>query len=152
MDEEKQAALPDDSKYGWLKGSGQLINPDKRRFFNTTNRKNATMFDIGTNVCLALTQFILILIAYLDAKEYSYWAVYKNHFAVLIACASYRLAVKSFSPFIREDAILWNRFVGRLIFPNVAMIAIWVIFITPTYGNFAITGRQYTMITLAMLL
>jgi hypothetical protein len=80
-------------------------------------------------------------------------------------------------PLIREDVIWWNRFVSRMIFPNVATIVIWVILLQPpplykmlmqvalsgnllgaanpvptTGTTFLIPNKDFIMLTVSMLI
>ena len=47
---------------------GRWVDADRRGALGNTRRQNATFLDIATSFCLAITQFVLVLVAYLDAK------------------------------------------------------------------------------------
>lgn len=54
-----------------------------------------------------------------------------NIMVILLVSSVFRFLIHVGGVFIREDVILWNRLVSRMIFPNVATIIIWFICLQP---------------------
>lgn len=96
-----------------------------------TARRMAVGWDVVFSVILGATQLALTVYVYTNSVNYASDLGLTNVMIVLLACSCYRFLIHLIGPFIREDSILWNRFFGRMIFPNVATIAIWFILLMP---------------------
>lgn len=87
--------------------------------------------DFIVSFVFGCTQLILTALVYVSSLDYASTLGIENMMVVLICCSTYRFLVHLLGPFIREDVIWWNKFVSRMIFPNVATIVIWVFFLQP---------------------
>jgi len=121
-----------------------------------TNRLKYGYCDYVSSLVFGSFQLACTVFIYMNsAKNYAEDLGITNLMIVLLACSCYRFLVHVIGPFIREDVIMWNRFVSRMIFPNVATIVIWFMFLTPptllestvVAINF-VTGGNSTALTL----
>lgn len=124
-------------------------NPNRKGFvhhqFGVTNRKFTGCTDLLFSIIFGCTQLILTALVYVSSLDYAPTLGIENMMVVLISCSTYRFLVHMIGPFIREDVIWWNKFVSRMIFPNVATIVIWVIFLQPPLLLSAVTRVFNTM-------
>lgn len=159
-------------------GRGYIVNGNKasnlfERGFplgkqGFSSRRQAAQWDFYTSVILACLQVSATAVVFAHAlNDWGSKLGLTNVAIVLMVCSIYRFFVHIVGPFIREDVVMWNRFVSRMIFPNVATIVIWFIFLQPatidkklaqaaninitTYPNFLIPDLDFALATVAML-